>query len=406
MLIVGGVGVQIRYMGAKHHLAPRVAHVVSTLRQGTFLDLFSGMCSVAGAMAPSGRRTWCNDAQEYAALAARVLIASQTGRPSVTRASGLLRRYFLRNHRHLAELAGTHIEAEKKAFADASGYERARANWYEWLGPDRSAPSFRHGSHSLITQAFAFAYFGVAQSVALDSLRYAIDRAVISRGEREWYLLAWLQAASHLASAPGHFAEFLNVRDATTLGRVRSVRRRDVWDQFLLELSRIAPFGTKRWRGGNVVLRDEAVDIADALNSLDWLRPGVVYADPPYSRAQYSRYYHVLETMTLYDYPPLTGNGRYRPERLQTPFSQLSRVRGAFHSMVQAVAQCGADLVLSYPSDGLLYEAGDDPRAVLRLFYPKVRTAIAKAATHSTMGAAPGKATTPVTEFLYAGSHA
>ncbi|WP_239508159.1 DNA adenine methylase, partial [Proteus mirabilis] len=36
----------------------------------------------------------------------------------------------------------------------------------------------------------------------------------------------------------------------------------------------------------------------------------MVYADPPYTSVQYSRYYHVLNVLTDYDYPVCEGPGR------------------------------------------------------------------------------------------------
>src|SRR5690606_9601707 len=36
------------------------------------------------------------------------------------------------------------------------------------------------------------------------------------------------------------------------------------------------------------------------------LRFDAVYADPPYTRDHYSRYYHVLETMSLHDEPDVS----------------------------------------------------------------------------------------------------
>jgi adenine-specific DNA-methyltransferase len=39
----------------------------------------------------------------------------------------------------------------------------------------------------------------------------------------------------------------------------------------------------------------------------------IVYIDPPYNSRQYSRFYHVLETLTLWDKPKLSGVALKRP---------------------------------------------------------------------------------------------
>jgi adenine-specific DNA-methyltransferase len=127
----------------------------------------------------------------------------------------------------------------------------------------------------------------------------------------------------------------------------------------------------------------------------------VVYADPPYSRAQYSRYYHVLETLTRYDYPDSIGVGRYRPDRFQTIFSLASGVEEAMEDLASGVASLGACLVLSYPSNGLLYEIGGDVETCLSESFKSVRLVYSAATNHSTMGAGPGRAHTEVDEMIF-----
>jgi len=66
----------------------------------------------------------------------------------------------------------------------------------------------------------------------------------------------------------------------------------------------------------------------------------VVYADPPYTRDHYSRYYHVLETISLRDNPEvstmvlkgkeLLSRGLYRKKRHQSPFCIRSQAPNAF----------------------------------------------------------------------------
>ncbi len=84
----------------------------------------------------------------------------------------------------------------------------------------------------------------------------------------------------------------------------------------------------------------------------------VAYADPPYTRDHYSRFYHVLETMARGDSPRLSmvangghlspSRGLYREERHQPPFSIRTQVREAFDRLFSAVSARGIPLVLSY----------------------------------------------------------
>jgi adenine-specific DNA-methyltransferase len=56
------LGVSISYMGTKRDLAPAVCDVISHAQQGTMLDAFAGMCSVAERVA-TARQVWSNDAK-------------------------------------------------------------------------------------------------------------------------------------------------------------------------------------------------------------------------------------------------------------------------------------------------------------------------------------------------------
>src|SRR5437870_3246354 len=108
-------------MGAKHGLAPIVGAVVADLPPGPFLDLFAGMCSVAGQIAPSGRETWCNDVQRYAALVARALISSPEPAPKAAKATTVLYDAFALNLRLLKARFGDLEERERSALKGDSG---------------------------------------------------------------------------------------------------------------------------------------------------------------------------------------------------------------------------------------------------------------------------------------------
>jgi adenine-specific DNA-methyltransferase len=99
----------------------------------------------------------------------------------------------------------------------------------------------------------------------------------------------------------------------------------------------------------------------------------------------------------------VTGQGRYRPGRFTTDFSLRSRVADAFRKLVADVAATGADIVLSYPSNGLLHDAGSCPLAILKLHYGKARLVAEIEHKHSTMGASKGEAKASVVERIYVG---
>jgi len=404
------VSIQIRYMGAKHQLAPFVADEVASLGSGPCLDLFAGMCSVAGALARKGRSAWCNDIQEYAALVAdRLVCARATGLRAADAAAALFP-HFVRNLDALTSRFAAAVETEDVALRGGASALAALEDAWPHVGNDdrlrAEADRLRRKPmtfpYRLATITFAHGYFGVRQAMELDSLRFAINTSsTLTRAERRWALLALLQTCSKAANAPGHFAQFLHTRDAPTFDRVRRARRRNIWEQFLTDLEAITPYGSAAWRAGNRSFCGDALALARSLPHRK-VRPATVYADPPYTKDQYSRYYHVLETMVRYDYPRADGCGRYRPGRFQTPFSRISEVASAFEELAGAVADAGAALVVSYPSNGLLLRAGSDVPSVLKQFYQSVSVRSVPY-QHSTLGARHGRQKSDVHEHIYVG---
>jgi adenine-specific DNA-methyltransferase len=178
------------------------------------------------------------------------------------------------------------------------------------------------------------------------------------------------------------------------------MRARSIWTVFLKELRQLS-IPPCLDRSSNAVSRQDATAFLRLLPSM--LRGGtaVIYADPPYSRAQYSRYYHLLETLVLYDYPEVTGKGRYRAGRFTTDFSQRSKVVDAMKAFIGAAARTKSPLYLSYPRNGLLHSAGGDLMNLLRTEYPHVSIAETAEIDHSTLGAAPGAAAVKVQEDVY-----
>jgi adenine-specific DNA-methyltransferase len=401
-------------MGAKHDLAPKVAKIVQQLPPGPCLDAFAGMCSVAGELATTGRPAWCNDVQAYAALIAHALVATRSTPPDSGDIDEAIADAFARNRTSLvarfdrdlleeARVIDRRYRRQYEALAEAWRHAGNDAEVAREVAELRADPgSF---PHRLATLTYAFGYFGLAQAIDLDSLHYAITEARRSEDldadQERWAIVALLQTASRIASTTGHFAEYLHPHSASVFDRIRLMRQRDVLSQFRTELTRVRPYGQADWREQNRVYNGDAVTTLEAIGNGE--KPRVVYADPPYSRAQYSRYYHVLETLVRYDYPRITGAGRYREGRYQTPFSHAASVEDAFVELIGSVADLGAAFVLSYPTNGLLYERGVSPAGLMRSRFRHVRLAGHTRIAHSTLGGAKGAASLNVREMIFVG---
>ena len=82
-----------------------------------------------------------------------------------------------------------------------------------------------------------------------------------------------------------------------------------------------------------------------------------VYLDPPYSKLQYSRYYHLLNVLVDYDYPPVERIGRYPPKdrRFSSRFEyQPGVAEREFERYFRACAEAKLDLFMSYGERGFV----------------------------------------------------
>jgi adenine-specific DNA-methyltransferase len=397
---MNGAAVLIKYMGSKRSLAPKIANRISREHPGaTVLDVFSGMCAVGSELA--NRHTlYTNDVHAFAEVVARSLFASSNDTPSATEISKLLAA-FGRNKRALSAAMAMELKHEKRAIAaidETNKWRRFRdftkrelnrkfpieTNGLDSLEKYRACP--QRFPYRLCASYFSNSYFGVEQAIEIDSIRYAIDQ--LPEKFRFRYLAALIHAVSHCAAAPGHFAQFLTPRDQQNTIYISNIRKRSILTRFLATLVSF-PEADCLARDENRIFRSDATTLLKKQKQSFSKRDFVIYADPPYSKAQYSRYYHVLETLTLYDYPPCDGKGRYRADRFQTDFSRVTGVVRAMTDFVKACSNVGAPLYLSYPRNGLLSRAGGDLRSILKEHYDVVRLVAHEPLNHSTMGARP-----------------
>ncbi|HEV2818116.1 MAG TPA: DNA adenine methylase [Allosphingosinicella sp.] len=389
---------RISYMGTKHELAPSVRAVIDSCQPGMLLDAFAGMGAVAESLAGE-RQVWTNDIQHFAHLASACRLADQHGPLDALKLGRMAKCLFEENRRRLREQNVDALKLGRKALrADdytdfRVAFDRAQAR----------TPRFEQ-AYGCFTKIYSHGYFSLEQCTEIDSIRYALEvlrgRGEITFAQFDWALLALGRATLRVANTTGHFAQFLTP-GAANFHRVRKQFKRSVWKEWLGSVGAIQPVGLPDWRKENLATRSDSTTLLrDPRYSK---RARVVYCDPPYTNDQYSRYYHVWETLVLYDYPRTSGQGRYRPTRFTTDFSLVSRVAGAFRQLIADVAATGADLVLSYPSNGLLHKAGGCPLALIKEAFSSARVATEIAHTHSTMGASKGPATSTVAERIYVG---
>lgn len=389
-------------MGTKRKLTPRIRSLVDTCQPGPFLDAFAGMCSVGSEIGPS-RPVWSNDFQAFSNLVATALFCSRKWPPSREEASLALMENYQANFRKLAMLHGQRLERESRAL-DALDHCELHLLFEESLTADTYPMPSSEQPYDLFTQRYSCTYFSVAQAMELDSIRYAVDAALrdqlIGMDEQRWLLLAMATGMNRCTTSTGHFAQPLAPK-AGNISRVAKQRGRSVLSATLDALADLRPIGSARWRNRNKVFSGGAIDLLRSFGTALG-KPAVIYADPPYTDDQYSRYYHLYETLVLYDYPICTGRGRYRGDRAVSDFCLPTKVYDAVNRLIEGAANLGADIVLSYPDEGLLKDSQSTLRELFGRHYGRSPEVLEITHFHSSMGASKGiAAAVPVIERLY-----
>lgn len=194
-------------------------------------------------------------------------------------------------------------------------------------------------------------YYSPSQSLTFD---YLLKYLPSDQYERTICLAAIITAASKCAAAPGHTAQPFQPTDTAGKYLIEAWQRDPIYycKQALYE---ICP---RHARKSGVAYVDDALNVASGLSNQD-----LVFVDPPYSGVQYSRFYHVLETLAKGQCGPVEGVGRYPSiiERPQSPFSNKGQSQKALKTLLENLSHSGCTVIFTFPnnecSNGL---SGDD----------------------------------------------
>ncbi|HEU5476128.1 MAG TPA: DNA adenine methylase [Actinophytocola sp.] len=391
-------------MGTKRHMSDHVRDAIAELEPaGRIVDLFSGVGSVAESLQTTASVV-TNDALSFTASLSRARFIgrkrSEAPEAVVKRLSSIYRERLL----ELRRLYRDQLAAENAALAGTREDLGRYMNRTKHVGNDpalnrrarRAAETSDLAHYELATLYFAAGYLSLQQAIEVDSIRAAID-GDRRLDQRDWLLASWIAAMSVLVNSPGHTAQFLKPNSDPSHVRIVRTWSRSVWKEYSAALAAVSQVGTYRWRSRNEVYVGDALELISGgyLENI-----GAVYADPPYTKDQYSRYYHVYETLFRYDFPDSLGEGRNRSDRFTTGFSLKTAVIASFHDLCRNVARMHVPLVLSYPSEGLLADAGATVSDIAGQYFSNVITRSIET-KHSTMGASKGKSKKTATENIY-----
>ena len=160
------------------------------------------------------------------------------------------------------------------------------AKYYRNLNVDDLEPGY-------VTKNYGKKYFAIEDALKIDYIREDIEkrRKNLNKAEYNILLASLIYSFDRSANTVGHYDAYI---------KSKSLR-----PKFNFELiSPVIKSGDKRTIK---IYREDANSLASKVTA------DIVYIDPPYSSRQYSRFYHVIETITKWDKPDLFGEA-LKPE--------------------------------------------------------------------------------------------
>ena len=359
----------IQYLGNKLRALPDLLEAAESLTKsgGRVADLFTGTTVVAQGLAARGYQVTAADTQRYASFFARAMLGIGRFHGESCSFATLLKAGVTAPIGDFRHSWNQFLDWEASALqhADATGLASLSAclpliwripnhpfRQLVEVAPTRSAL----GELPLLTSVYAGSYFGVRQALVLDELRQNAESARASGHLTDWQYCATLTAIMSAASAAAHsagkhFAQPLNagsLRNERFLkGRLLQDRRVDIEKEFAAACNKINVKAVLADREHQAWLGSAESFVTSGAEA------DLYYLDPPYTAQQYSRFYHVLETICTYEYPQLFENGAlttglYPNNRYKSAFSSKRKAPEAFQAIISGAKASGTALAISY----------------------------------------------------------
>ena len=373
----------IHYLGSKLRILATIGEAVNSVSPGNgrICDLFSGSGTVSRYFAHS-RPVTAVDIQEYSrVLCSAVLMPAKfpfTG-PELASKIKASKEYALLLDSFEPLLSYERAATEKAKHDDIDSLYDLIANGSVIVSERGSLPKSKalssaiqsslklldkaglsNSVETMVTRYFGGLYFSVEQAICIDAALDYFYSQISDTSIRNSLLAALLSTTSEIVNTVGkQFAQPLQVLDKNgepkrkLLKKILDDRAVSFWGSFDEWVDAYSALEPTPFSSHEVL----CLDFRDALKQLQQTDISVVYADPPYTRYHYSRYYHVLETICLRDLPEISptfvggtqlSRGIYREGRHQSPFCIRSKAGKAFDDLFVGVAELKVPFVLSY----------------------------------------------------------
>jgi adenine-specific DNA-methyltransferase len=334
----------VKYMGSKSKIMDFVLTGINDVHNGgPVCDLFAGSASLAGAIGDQ-LPIVSNDIQNYSRVLSGSYLTAWRAPDSPSAASIVER---------AREIVAVNMEDAGKLHDYSKIVPLRRFQALEVTERKFFDHTIERPWH-LFFKFYSGTWWSAKQALWIDAIRQVAEE---HRSDPcyDVIIASLMFAMAYASQGTGHYAQYRVANTESSMRDISIYRRRAVAELF-----------AKKYEAVLQELGTKPTDLRHQITSLDYqdclaqFEGGTVYADPPYAFVHYSRFYHALETLVLYDYPDIqqikgeTVKGRYREGRHQSPFCIRTQVPEAFRAMFRGVSASSSNLVLSYSNTGMI----------------------------------------------------
>lgn len=350
----------LNYQGSKNNLSNFIYNNIEKyIPSGkAILDIFCGAGSVSNIFR-STHKVFANDAETYS----YIIVDAILNQPDYTLEPNFFdcfSKEFEKTTKQLSSPILDYINKEREYILTQNSsllidlYKEFPTVWNEkkssLINEKLTVEAVRKSKKFIIfTSYYAGSYFGIEQAIEIDSL----IKCIKSQNEsfrNSLFACLFYAMKEVVFSKDGHMAQPLNLEKNES--KLLAIRQKSVFGYFKAKFNEYLSIPISKFNKKNEVFN---LDFNDLLEKVDLSEVGLIYADPPYTDMQYSRYYHLLNVAVNYDYPDLTigrkgeyTKGLYAEGRFQSKLSQRSSASEQIKKLMIFCKKNNINLALSY----------------------------------------------------------